>query len=149
MGVFNYRPNNFDRKAKIPSAQQLDNKAVITHNHSILSSRQHTQPIDNPDWKIVICTIRFYSVRVTTTLARVHLNVPYTVIAWGDLLPSTSNWKYQYVAQVLLMNPTDDNQITLKFQNAGYYTWGSGETPTSWSIRDNNNTYCIECFHIL
>lgn len=145
MGFFNTEDKEDTYKAR----SQVVVPLIKSHTTKILSGQQLTKAIDKPDWSIVICTIRFYAVRVSASLYRDHINIPYTVYAWGDIPKSTSNWKYQYVAQVLLRPPTDNNNVTLRLEGAGYFTLSAGATPSSWSSRDNNSTYRIECFHVL
>lgn len=145
MGMFNV----VKQAQNVVSSEDQPANNRLSLRQRITSGNQHTETVENPLWEIVICTIRLDGVRISTTLHRKDINVAYRVSIWGDILSTTTNWRYQYVAEVLLVNPTDNSRVTLKFQKAGYYTWGSAATPSSWSIRDDNDSYCIESFHVL
>lgn len=150
MGIFNHK-NNSGATSLPQTSDTLGLLPVVaSSSHIIKSSEQYTKSIiDKPNWKLCICTVRMYQYRTSVVLHRDDIGSHYRAELWGDSPGSTSNWKYQYIGRVSLRQPTDATQITIRYEGAGYYTWGTSSTPSSWSSADNHSSYCIECFHVL
>ena len=95
------------------------------------------------EWKIIKFSIRLFQMYTNLYILRSKSNSPHFAFMWGDAIGSTTTWKYQYVAEVEILNPTNSG-LEIHFKKVGFYTFSSGFPPSTWTTKNNHSNYQIE-----
>lgn len=127
---------------------ETENKHLETRKHLenivLQGGNRKTITLNEPfEWKIIKFSIKLFQMYTNLYILRSKSNSPHYAFMWGDALGATTNWKYQYVAEIEILNPTN-SEVEINFIKVGFYTFSSGFPPTSWTLKNNHIRYQIE-----
>lgn len=69
MGIFNKKLSGNEPTQTSNTLFSAQSGPIVNSRLQVIkSSEQHTENVQNPDWKLYICTVKMYQYRVSTVL---------------------------------------------------------------------------------